>query len=83
MNTECSPAQACINNKCVDPCPGICGVNAICDVSNHIPSCLCQEGYIGDAFVSCRKAIEVIPQDLCNPSPCGSNALCRGNNQQF
>lgn len=25
MNTDCSPQKTCINNRCVDPCPGTCG----------------------------------------------------------
>lgn len=71
MNTECSPSKACINNKCIDPCPGTCGTQAICDVSNHIPSCSCPQGYSGDAFVACRPTPQYdTPQDLCNPSPC-------------
>lgn len=70
MNTECSPSKACLNNKCVDPCANICGPQATCVVSNHIPSCACPQGYIGDPFVSCRPAPAPTPQDLCNPSPC-------------
>lgn len=78
MNTECHPTKACINNKCIDPCIGTCGVQAICDVSNHIPSCSCPQNYIGDPFVACRPApVLDTPREPCNPSPCGSNGLCR------
>lgn len=71
MNTECSPTKACLNNKCVDPCTNICGTQATCDVSNHIPSCACPQGYSGNPFVACRPTpIQHTPQDLCNPSPC-------------
>lgn len=81
MNSECSPSMACINNRCVDPCPGVCGVQALCDVSNHIPSCSCPKGYSGDAFIACRPTpISDTPVDLCNPSPCGLNSICRENN---
>lgn len=70
--------MACINNRCVDPCPGICGVHAICDVSNHIPSCSCPTGYSGNAFIACRPTpIIKPPEDLCNPSSCGPNSKCR------
>lgn len=55
MNTECAPTKACVNNRCKDPCPGICGQNAKCDVHNHIPSCSCPPRYRGDPFVSCRE----------------------------
>lgn len=81
MNTDCSPNKACVNTKCIDPCLGTCGINANCVVYNHIPSCTCSTGYVGDAFVSCRR-MPVLhePTDPCNPSPCGPNTLCRNNN---
>ena len=80
-NSECPDSRACVQNKCVDPCPGVCGTNAYCRVSNHNPSCVCNSGYTGDPFRSCRlkttppPVTEVI--DPCNPSPCGSNANCQ------
>lgn len=81
LNTECSPTKACINNKCIDPCIGTCGSEALCDVSNHVPSCSCPQGYSGDPFVACRRAPVIeYPQDPCNPSPCGANGLCRVSN---
>lgn len=52
-NSDCSMNQACIRNKCQDPCPGTCGINAVCDVINHIPICSCPDGYLGDAFRQC------------------------------
>lgn len=71
MNTECSPTKACLNNHCVDPCANICGSQATCVVSNHIPSCACPQGYTGDPFVACRPTpVITVPQELCNPSPC-------------
>jgi len=43
--------KACIQQKCKDPCPGVCGSNARCSVYNHVPTCTCIEG----KFVSiCR-----------------------------
>lgn len=56
LNTDCPRNQACLRNKCKDPCPGTCGLNARCDVINHVPSCSCLEGYSGDPFVTCRLA---------------------------
>lgn len=35
ISAECSPNKACIRNKCVDPCNGICGERAICETINH------------------------------------------------
>ena len=52
-NDECSLSQSCMNKKCIDPCPGSCGSNAECRVTNHIPSCTCIDTYFGDPFVEC------------------------------
>lgn len=78
LNSDCPSNKACIRNHCVDPCPGSCGVQAICRVINHLPVCTCAEGYIGNAFTSCQPAPQQadIPQDKCNPSPCANNAQC-------
>jgi len=53
VNTDCPSNQACISEKCRDPCIGSCGQNADCRVQNHIPICLCQSGYSGDPFTLC------------------------------
>lgn len=53
QNTDCVKTKACINNKCKDPCPGVCGVNAECQVINHAPTCLCINGYTGDPSSNC------------------------------
>jgi hypothetical protein len=37
----------------MDPCPGTCGQNALCDVYNHIPMCRCPQGMNGNAFIEC------------------------------
>lgn len=55
--------QACINQKCRDPCPGTCGLNAKCQVVNHNPICSCPTFYTGDPFTRCfemRKTSEII-----------------------
>jgi hypothetical protein len=54
LNSDCSRDKACLRSKCVDPCPGTCGQNAICDVINHVPMCSCPTGMAGNAFVECR-----------------------------
>lgn len=79
INQECASNQACIRQKCMDPCPGSCGLSAHCRVIAHTPICTCFEGYIGDPFSSCQLAprpLDTPPSDPCNPSPCGSNAKC-------
>lgn len=53
LSTECSPIQACVNQKCIDPCPGVCGINSNCKVRNHSPICVCNNGYSGDPFTRC------------------------------
>lgn len=62
VNSECSSNLACINEKCRDPCPGSCGIQAICEVRNHSPVCVCPPGYIGDAFVACT--LRPLPRKL-------------------
>lgn len=53
-NSDCPQEKGCLNNKCVNPCIGTCGVNAFCDVNNHIPMCSCPKGMSGNAFIECR-----------------------------
>lgn len=57
VNTDCASNQACISEKCRDPCIGSCGENANCRVQNHIPVCLCQPGFTGDPFSLCSPII--------------------------
>lgn len=45
--------MACQNQKCVDPCPGTCGLEARCQVINHYAACSCPPGYTGDPFNKC------------------------------
>lgn len=53
VSSECTLATACINQKCVDPCPGTCGLGANCQVINHSPICSCNVGFTGDPFTRC------------------------------
>lgn len=54
-NNDCPSDRACLNNKCKDPCPGVCGQNALCQVVKHTPSCTCLEGYTGNPFSACHE----------------------------
>jgi hypothetical protein len=54
LSQDCSRDKACIRQKCVDPCPGTCGQNAQCAVSNHVPMCSCPPGFSGSPFIECR-----------------------------
>ncbi|EZA46539.1 hypothetical protein X777_00055, partial [Ooceraea biroi] len=53
LSSECKSLLACVNQRCTDPCPGSCGVNAQCHVLNHLPVCTCMEGFTGDPFTQC------------------------------
>lgn len=60
INAECASNKACIREKCLDPCPGSCGIAAQCYVINHTPICTCIDGYTGNPFTSCHL------KPLCN-----------------
>lgn len=80
VSAECSLQQACINKKCVDPCPGSCGQNALCQVINHNPICTCNSGFTGDPFTRCYETPIEQPRpslNPCIPSPCGPNSDCK------
>lgn len=80
LNQDCGAQEACIQQRCANPCLGSCGFEAKCHVLNHLPICTCNDGYQGDAFVQCTQipAVTEPPRahDPCNPSPCGPNTNC-------
>jgi hypothetical protein len=82
VNSECPSNLACLNQKCKDPCPGVCGSNAECRVVSHIPMCYCSAGFTGDPFSHCEtpKLPQIEHIDPCDPTPCGANAICRQQN---
>lgn len=55
VSSECSSDRACINNRCADPCPNICGIGSVCHTTNHNPICACPSGYTGDPFQQCTR----------------------------
>lgn len=63
-NSECSLSTACINQKCRDPCPGTCGINAKCSVVNHSPFCVCPDRHTGNPFIACSP-ISILTCHLC------------------
>lgn len=70
ISSDCTSNRACIRNRCQDPCPGTCGVNAICEVINHVPACSCQPRYTGDPFRYCgpvRDICKWTPESVCSP----------------
>jgi hypothetical protein len=83
-DNDCSQHLSCMNQHCRDPCPGVCGRNAECTVVNHIPSCHCSRGMIGNPFDACKEEPKEIPSSMnpCEPSPCGPNTICRVGNDR-
>ncbi|KAJ6647058.1 hypothetical protein Bhyg_02276, partial [Pseudolycoriella hygida] len=81
QDSECDRTRACVNNKCVDPCIGVCGINAECRVQNHSPNCVCIPGFTGNPIGVCTQIETPKPpqryEEPCNPSPCGPNSQCR------
>ena len=82
QNPDCPSTKICSNQKCVDPCPGLCGINAVCRVSNHVPRCDCLQGYTGNPSVSCNKIPEPVVEEIdpCDPNPCGQYSDSREQN---
>lgn len=64
-SADCAKNRACYNQKCIDPCPGVCGTQAICQVYNHNPICTCPEKYSGNPFIRCLpyRKIECIKKE--------------------
>nr|CAD7201182.1 unnamed protein product [Timema douglasi] len=74
-NSECpSERSVCSYNRCIDVCKGVCGTNAICEVSGNKAICSCPKNMTGHPFEYCRP---FDTRDLCEPNPCGRNAQCQ------
>lgn len=74
VNSECPRNKpACFYNECKDPCEGVCGIGANCELRDVTPICSCPKDMTGDPFVRCRPFEK---RDLCEPNPCGVNARC-------
>ena len=69
VNAECPRDKACVNQKCKDPCPGVCGAYAYCTATNHNAICQCEPGYTGNAFVACQR-ITTRKFDFLNQCTC-------------
>lgn len=54
IDTDCPRYLDCVRNRCIDPCPGTCGVGALCEVLNHQPTCTCPNGYSGNPLQRCH-----------------------------
>ena len=65
-NGDCDGSKSCLNNKCVDPCPGTCGLNAECLVFNHAPRCSCLPRYTGNPSKTCLLIEESKTSEITN-----------------
>lgn len=64
LNSDCVSSLACVKLKCQNPCIGVCGQNAECQVINHLPMCLCPAGFTGNPFNYCRPFQESTSKSL-------------------
>lgn len=81
VSVDCPSNKICQNMKCVNPCPGSCGLNAICSVSSHVMSCICEPGFNGNPYSHCEiRRTEIQTITPCYPNPCGINADCSYQN---
>lgn len=77
-SSECPLNEACIKQKCVNPCVEICGSNAQCRVHRHSPICTCLPGFEGDPFILCTEQKHLAPvTNPCEPNPCGPFSVCK------
>ena len=89
-NADCAKNQACISDKCQNPCIGACGIDAICKVINHLPRCKCPENLdSGDPYKECYESkstrnqteqeviIQILSEKSCSNQICASNAVCK------
>ncbi|GLH00239.1 Neurogenic locus Notch protein, partial [Gryllus bimaculatus] len=73
INADCPRDKACFAQRCRDPCPGACGLNALCSAVNHDPVCSCPPGYFGSPRVECK--LQPTQQEPPRPE-CVENADC-------
>ncbi|KAI5719789.1 hypothetical protein M8J76_014878 [Diaphorina citri] len=74
--SDCNATLSCIHRRCLDPCTvpeNQCGPNALCDVTDHIPTCTCPEGYLGDPL---NMDIGCFRVECSHPSHCAYDRTC-------
>lgn len=55
FDSDCPDSDWCNNGICEDAClKKICGINALCNATQHKGVCICITGYSGDAEVECK-----------------------------
>ncbi|KAE8746353.1 hypothetical protein FOCC_FOCC007025 [Frankliniella occidentalis] len=63
-SSDCPHNRKCQNYECVDACAGTCGINAHCEVRNHIPG------------QSHRRPPLSLAEELCTATTCGAHTRC-------
>ena len=53
LNSDCRQHQRCVNQKCINACPGHCPPSAECNVINHKPRCSCPPMMTGNPESQC------------------------------
>lgn len=94
-NDNCPLNKACFNEKCVDACAlESCGQGANCFAQNHRSTCVCPDGYTGNARFACyeigcrshdqcrlhESCINRQCVDSCSNLQCGKSAYCKADN---
>lgn len=64
VSTDCPQSEACINQRCQNPCLGSCGLRTECSVINHNAICTCREGLTGNPFTACTPLRKFLIQEL-------------------
>ncbi|KAJ8890121.1 hypothetical protein PR048_009628 [Dryococelus australis] len=71
QDNDCSDTLACVKGHCSDPCTlkegTKCGPSAICNVFDHVATCVCPAGHLGvpaDTKIGCFK-VECITNEDC------------------
>ncbi|RZF34371.1 hypothetical protein LSTR_LSTR008910 [Laodelphax striatellus] len=73
-NSECPDHLVCLNQRCQDPCD--CAPSALCSVANHIPTCRCPPGYVGNPHEACTIAPIEKPAQCKKDADCASKLAC-------
>lgn len=62
-SSDCEWRFTCMNQRCVDPCPGACGRGAVCLPVAHEPRCECPPSTTGNPLVDCRQFDDISKTD--------------------
>ena len=85
-DSDCPPQSTCMAGRCVNPCDGGCGPNALCSVVNRKPVCTCppkfEAGPSGSTGGCLRTAIVCQNDADCQGAICHSGQ-CKGKLQKL